>query len=518
MEILSSVIDFAQSYPILSIGILLMLVGAIVVLLSLFVKTIVKILRSAFKKKEKANSELVVIVEEEKNDENLNMKVGDIVIFDHKTHSKHFLIAATTGAMKTQTMLTIQERVFYGIDNRSDLEKAFITDPSGEFYSSRRNDTDILLNPLDKRSVRWNPFLEIEKDTDFDLVGRALFPEPPSASAAEWTTYARNFFTDVAKVLVKIGSPKLRDLEYFVNQASRDELIDILVGTPSELLVGPDGDNLLKSVRFVATDSLRALSFVEDGGDFSIRRWVRDGKGALFLTYRDAEFDSLSPLIRMFITLCIRETLSLSPNDDRRVWLMLDELDSLGKVDFLTDALARGRKYGLACIAAIQSFSQLDSKYGPDNAKTLRSTFVSKIFLRQGSAEDAEIASAEIGEKYIKVDTEDGRTGIKTSTTEQARRIVTPTDFMSLAPGKGFCRLATNDFYAPSGTLKQIPRISVPYQKIQVVREPFIVKVSAPPAPVQVPAPDPVASPAQAPEEPGRIIDEQVDDLFKKGN
>ena len=78
--------------------------------------------------------------------------------------------------------------------------------------------------------------------------------------------------------------------------------------------------------------------------------------------------------------------------------MVMDELDSLGTVNGLSDALTRGRKYGLATVAAIQSVAQLRQRYGQDGAKVLDACFVNKLIMRQGSFEDAKHWSDDIGQ------------------------------------------------------------------------------------------------------------------------
>jgi type IV secretory pathway TraG/TraD family ATPase VirD4 len=42
---------------------------------------------------------------------------------------------------------------------------------------------------------------------------------------------------------------------------------------------------------------------------------------------------------------------------DRRLWFIIDELDALGQVDGLKDALARLRKFGGRCALGFQSMA-----------------------------------------------------------------------------------------------------------------------------------------------------------------
>ena len=61
--------------------------------------------------------------------------------------------------------------------------------------------------------------------------------------------------------------------------------------------------------------------------------------------------------------------------------MSLDELATLERLSSLEDALTKGRKYGLRVVAALQSTSQLDEKYGVHGATILRSCFRNMMVL-----------------------------------------------------------------------------------------------------------------------------------------
>jgi type IV secretory pathway TraG/TraD family ATPase VirD4 len=48
---------------------------------------------------------------------------------------------------------------------------------------------------------------------------------------------------------------------------------------------------------------------------------------------------------------------------DQRLWFIIDELDALGEIDGLKDALARVRKFGGRCVLGLQSISQVSGTY-----------------------------------------------------------------------------------------------------------------------------------------------------------
>jgi type IV secretory pathway TraG/TraD family ATPase VirD4 len=152
------------------------------------------------------------------------------------------------------------------------------------------------------------------------------------------------------------------------------------------------------------------------------------------------------------------------------VWFVCDELDSLGKVDYLDSALSKGRKYGLSVVSVIQSIAQLDHKYGHDLSKVLRSVHVSKIIMRQGSNDDAEYWSREIGEQLRwessfsdNVSHQGGSSG--SSRALQQRRVVLPAELMSLKDLTGYAILQDRP---------EISFFEIPLQKYDKKIEAFI--------------------------------------------
>lgn len=56
---------------------------------------------------------------------------------------------------------------------------------------------------------------------------------------------------------------------------------------------------------------------------------------------------------------------------DRRLWFVVDELDALGPIDGLEDALARLRTFGGRSVFGFQSIAQVSSAYGHGEAQTI---------------------------------------------------------------------------------------------------------------------------------------------------
>ena len=153
-------------------------------------------------------------------------------------------------------------------------------------------------------------------------------------------------------------------------------------------------------------------------GDFSIRTWLEEGEGNLYITWREDMAEALKPLISAWIDAVFVSILSMDEDENRRIWAFIDELASLEKLSSLEAALTKGRKHGLRVVAGLQSTSQLDDIYGRDLAQTLRSCFRSLAVLG-GSKTDPRTSkdmSDALGQHEVERDKYSKSSGTRTST------------------------------------------------------------------------------------------------------
>jgi len=90
--------------------------------------------------------------------------------------------------------------------------------------------------------------------------------------------------------------------------------------------------------------------------------------------------------------------------EDQCLWFVVDELDSLGAIDGLKDALARLRKFGGRCVLGFQSLAQVSSTYGLGEAQTIIENCGNTLILRCAGSEHggtAQFASRLIGEREV---------------------------------------------------------------------------------------------------------------------
>ena len=109
--------------------------------------------------------------------------------------------------------------------------------------------------------------------------------------------------------------------------------------------------------------AVKSLDFVRaqpgagsPGTGFSVREWVKAGRGVLFLPYQADQIAALKAILSIWMRLAIFQTMSLGEGD-HRLWFVVDELGALGAINGLPDALTRLRKFGGRCVLGLQSIA-----------------------------------------------------------------------------------------------------------------------------------------------------------------
>jgi type IV secretory pathway TraG/TraD family ATPase VirD4 len=317
-----------------------------------------------------------------------------------REETKHFKLIGTTGTGKSTAIAAL----LAGALGRGD--RAVITDPDGGylkcFYDRRRG--DVILNPFEPASVKWDPFAEVQAPWDIEQVVLGLIPGTEDASGREWRGYARTFLSALLRRCWRSGGVELADLWQLLTVSSAAELRPVVAGSPAQPFLDPENARMFSSIRSVAVSAAAALEYVaaQRARSFSVRHWVREGRGVLFMPYAAGQIAALRSIIAMWMRLAIFEAMN-GAGEDQHLWFVVDELDSLGAIDGLKDALTRLRKFGGRCVLGFQSAAQVSSTYGAD-AQTILENCANTLILRCSGSEPggtAQFASRLIGEREV---------------------------------------------------------------------------------------------------------------------
>lgn len=330
--------------------------------------------------------------------EDFDLTIGNIP-FPRRLEPLHLLLVGATGTGKSVAINELLPK----IAERGD--RAFVADVGGVFTRHYFDEArgDIILNPLDERSVTWSPLAEMAGPWDADRLARSIVP-PGEGNSKEWNTYAQAM---IGAILDFCWTNDQTNSEIFRLgvMAPISELSEILAGTPAESLTGEDNARMFASVRAIVGTYLGPYRFLDpDAGRnaFSLKRWIEAGtKGWAFFNVKDDQMEALKPLIACLIDVTSVSLLSLEPDSKRRFWLMLDEFASFGRVGSVVDFLTKARKYGGRAVIGLQSVSQLAEAYGHAGAQTVLSCLSSCLCLRVSDPDTAEAMSRRIGERQV---------------------------------------------------------------------------------------------------------------------
>lgn len=316
--------------------------------------------------------------------------------------TKHFKLIGTTGTGKS----TAIQELLRGALARGD--RVVVADPDGSylrrFFDARRGDA--VLNPFEPGSARWDLFGEIDHDYDVEQLARSLIPDHEGADRS-WRGYARTFFSSVASQAHAAGSRDVRDLYRLLVIAGTAELRTLVAGTPAQPFLEEHNGRMFDSIRSVTSSAVGALEYVarQQAAPLAVRAWVREPAAgrALFLPYRAGQIAALRATISAWMRLAIFEALQ-SEERRQRLWFVVDELDALGQIDGLKDALARLRKFNGRCVLGFQSVAQVSSTYGSGEANTIVENCGNTLILRCSGSEHGGtslFASRLVGEREV---------------------------------------------------------------------------------------------------------------------
>ncbi|WP_087863448.1 type IV secretion system DNA-binding domain-containing protein [Comamonas thiooxydans] len=355
----------------------------------------------------------------------------------------HFFVVGSTGTGKSVAITNLLDE----LEQRGDI--ALVVDSGGGFASRYYNPSrDAILNPFDDRCTPWSPTAEMNGPWDAEALAKSMIPDGIGESK-EWNGYAQTLVTSVLRQLHAQKRLSIRELLYFVQAASMEELTPLLAGTPAAAQLV--SEKTFGSIRTIAANYLATYAYLTDSDEpFSISSFIRNERpGFLFLTYRDDQLDSLRNMISCALDVAARTILALPANRHRRVWLIIDEFASIGKVQSIEAVATKSRKMGGCLLIGLQSVSQLKDRYGEHGAQTILSCLSSWLVLRCSDADTSEYVSKYIGDTEVSRMTRgesSSDTGGSDSLNEQiqTQRAVMPVELQALPNLQGFFKLAGN--------------------------------------------------------------------------
>lgn len=324
------------------------------------------------------------------------------------------------------------------------------------------NDIDIELNPVSELCANWDLWEECENPMELGSLATYLIPKSVQGSDPFWVDAARTILTSMAWKMRARDDKNIIVLLQLLLTTTLEEMRGLLKGTESENLVSKEIEKTAISIKSVLATYTKALRFLEGLNQnrkekFSIKQWIEStshpdyNKGWLFITSRSKYHKEIKPLISLWLGLVMQGIQSLKQDSNRRIWIVMDELASLHRLEMLSDTMADIRKFGGCVAIGIQSISQLQFLYGNHEAEAIADLLNTSVYFRSPKAKVAKWVSDDLGEQVISEVKESRsygpdsvRDGNTIGTNRTIRKTVEAGDIMTLEDLECYVRLIGN--------------------------------------------------------------------------
>lgn len=328
-----------------------------------------------------------------------------------RLETRHMAVIGTTGSGKT----TALRQLLDGIEARG--EAALVYDTSGEFIAHyyRPERGDVILNPFDARCAYWSPFAEIAHPADAARIAQQFITETGRDDNDVWLETARILVANMIAKLWQEGNGTLAALLAAFQVRTKDDLKTWLENTSSARTFAEDADLATGSVLFMLAKAANLIQFLRVDGSggtpFAFRDFIHGldkragAKPWILVPRKEDYFEASKPLLACWLECAASAVLGLPPSSDRRIWLVLDELADLPRVDNLARLLPEGRKFGAAVVLTFQALGQMRHRYGPQIAESMLGCCNTKVFLQTIDSETRQWASQTIGDCEVEIQT-----------------------------------------------------------------------------------------------------------------
>lgn len=346
---------------------------------------------------------------------------------------RHLLISGSVGSGKTQILLPLVDQLY-----RHRIP-SLVLDTKGDYTSYFPH--ALILSPWDARSAYWDIAADLRTKEQASAFADALIPLS-DGNGRHFDLACRQILTGVV-----IGfQQQARDLWGW------KMLAKVLSGGQAGLLqvltnFAPAAADLIRDPKNQTTaTTLSALSahcrVIDDlatawgDGDpkmkkFSLQQW-RHSKHPMVCLHAGLDQSLSRAWLAALYATAGGMLLRLSDSPSRRVFLMLDELTAVGKID-LAGLFERGRSKGVCGVAGFQDLAQVRAVYGKDFADALSSMVGTQIICQIGPGDTREKVAVWCGSERVAIPTithsgQDGKINRSHSVHEENRKLVLPAE------------------------------------------------------------------------------------------
>jgi type IV secretory pathway TraG/TraD family ATPase VirD4 len=324
-------------------------------------------------------------------------------------------IIGMSGSGKTQSIFPLIEQVV------KFKETMIIYDRKPDFWISYyRENVDYLFYPADERSIKWNFFLDIPDDEqemldEADKIVKSFIPDTQSKEKF-WDNTARMILKGIIIKVKTSPNPSTKKFIDFIRQfQTKEEIwanlqdVNDKYGLSIKALLTEAADatsgSIMMNLQPYFTKIMRPEFYFEDGG-FSITKFINSTAKInidqrLFLVQTKKEEGNYEGYFRVMLDMMTRATLNLENSLTRRIWVFLDEFQTLGKLSEVNDLLAEGRSKGSSTVVATQDLSRIEELYGEHLMRNIFQLLGTKLMLQYDDPKGQKFISEFLGEQEV---------------------------------------------------------------------------------------------------------------------
>lgn len=364
---------------------------------------------------------------------------------NEKIMSRHIMLLGGAGCGKTNVFnLTLEQLRDGEFDDSKDVFIVF--DTKGDFQRKFGREDDIILGNSKEyrsRSARWNIFEDIMADSPKEMketnpedyrinyelnaqeMASSLFHGRGSSSQPFFVNAAKDILAHVMIAFIRYAEKEPEVYGKFLNN---EKLVSFLISakikdyhnlfqpfrdmTGLKSYLGDAEDGRESGQAMGVLSELKGMIYecflgvfaakAQDGVGFSMRKAVRQKGGrAIFVEYDLAVGESMTPIYRLMIDLALKEALGRSEEEGGNVYMILDELKLLPKLQHLDDALNFGRSLGVKVMAGLQTINQLYDIYGREKGLVIAGGFGTLFAFHTADNASREYVTELFGENVI---------------------------------------------------------------------------------------------------------------------
>lgn len=318
------------------------------------------------------------------------------------------VIWGTSGAGKGRILTPWIRQIVDRIEKTNMV--GYLVDLKGEYVAKLAGRPGVhILAPRDLRSIKFQPL--VRDPGDASLFAQTLIPMAVEAKDPFWIKTSRGILGGLALALSGLPGEVLTWRTLFDSVCSLERCQDLLDRTPQGRMVleSLDGGQMTTSLITTLKTDLQFLASLAwawgDESNFDLEHFIREERGLVVLRLDDADPDLSAKICTLFLESAMRISLSLHGEVysrdpaafKKQAWFILDEFESLLKMESLGRLIKTGRSKGIGAIIATQTVSGVREKYGQGGLDAIAENSMWIVLNSEG--ESAQFLSRGLGDR-----------------------------------------------------------------------------------------------------------------------